>query len=526
MQLLAPLVALSAALAASAQMVVEVGGKPPGNLFMYSPNNITASNGTVITFRFSGSPGNHSVTQSTFSNPCNPMASGFDSGNVFIPPSFTGEPPTWNLTITDDTRPIWFFCKALVPQPHCQAGMVGGINVPTSGSNTLENFMQAAHNQQAPSNQGQGGLSGAGAAATTYPGPLPSGVTLATGAPLPANATSGSSAPTGSSSGSASAPSQSSSAMAAFGTNPLLAFAAVKVESSPTAKKAFLALANVLGYGSSKQQAGRRAFGLYKSVCAVKPDEDRLFWQQECHLPPTFQSWFTVTNLHVWLLTCRLRALPPSHGKYYIQALIDHFFIDVEDRVRAVLQPPAKPTEPYTFASAFYVNPNAPTADNPTKPRSRAPDRLVTRQMKIFKEQWAGMGLAFDLALVQGDMEMAAAVWRNLLGARGARGIAYPDPNSSPSQPQFRRSVNLVGGEVVNVAKLDLEKEEAKDDGSGVHDFPSEDVDKYVKYPEVMLDVVGYVRKELVRLEKLSDKELMNGALDAIKFGKVGVRDV
>ena len=23
----------------------------------------------------------------------------------------------------------------------------------------------------------------------------------------------------------------------------------------------------------------------------------------ECHLPPTFQSWFTITNLHVWLLT-------------------------------------------------------------------------------------------------------------------------------------------------------------------------------------------------------------------------------
>jgi cytochrome b pre-mRNA-processing protein 3 len=239
-----------------------------------------------------------------------------------------------------------------------------------------------------------------------------------------------------------------------------------------------------------------------------------------------------VTNLHVWLLTVRLRALPKEHGNYYIQALIDHFFIDVEDRIRAVLQPPATPTTPYTFDSPFYINPNAPsdapTADGKPKPRSRAPDRLVTRQMKIFKEQWTGMGIAFDLGLVNGDMEMAGAVWRNLLGARGASGIAFPDSSAdSSSSPatattnKFRRSVNLVGGEVVNVAKVDFEKEEVKDDGSGVHDFPPEEVDLYLKYPELMLDLVTYVRRELVRLEGISDKEITNGRLDKLKFGKV-----
>jgi cytochrome b pre-mRNA-processing protein 3 len=220
----------------------------------------------------------------------------------------------------------------------------------------------------------------------------------------------------------------------------------------------------------------------------------------------------------------RLRALPKPHGQFYIQALIDHFFIDIEDRIRAVLQPPAKPIEPYTFISSFYVNPNAPSLeDGNTKPRSRAPDRLVTQQMKIFKEQWAGMGLAFDLGLVKGDMEMAGAVWRNLLGARGARGIAYPDPssNASPSSARFRRSVNLVGGEVIDVAKVDVDKEEAKDDGSGVHDFAPEDIDRYVGYPEVMLDVVRYVRRELVRLERVSDEEIMGGGFEGMKFGRV-----
>ncbi|KAG6853294.1 hypothetical protein C0991_005389 [Blastosporella zonata] len=290
-----------------------------------------------------------------------------------------------------------------------------------------------------------------------------------------------------------------------------------------------------------KQLAGRRALLLYEHVAAVAPDADTLFWQQQgafffalqlpsrspcpgCRLPPTFQSWFTVTNLHIWMLTVRLRALPD--GKEYTQALIDHFFIDIEDRIRAVLQPPATPSKPYTFESPFYVNPNAPGPNNPkdskgrTKPRSRAPDRLVTRQMKIFKEQWAGMGLAFDLGLVKGDQEMAAAVWRNLLGARGAQGIAFPN-DADKNKKAFRRSVNLVGGEVVNVAKVDLAKEETSDDGSGVHDFPPEEADLYVEYPQLMLDIVRYVRKELARLDKLEDEHIRSGKLEAIKFGRV-----
>lgn len=138
--------------------------------------------------------------------------------------------------------------------------------------------------------------------------------------------------------------------------------------------------------------------------------------------------------------------------------------------------------------------------------------------MKIFKEQWAGMGLSFDLALVKGDAEMAGAVWRNLLGARGSRGIAY---SNADGQAQFRRAVNLVGGEVVNVAKIDINKEETRDDGSGVHDFPPSEVDKYVKYPELMLDLVSYVRRELARLEKISDHDIMSGNWEKLTFGPI-----
>ncbi|KAF9497461.1 hypothetical protein BDN71DRAFT_583300 [Pleurotus eryngii] len=133
------------ALVASQNVVVQVGSvaTADGGIFQFIPNDITAANGTTVTFRFTGAPGNHTVTQSSFADPCNPLAGGFDSGFVFIPPANTTQTPEWTLTITNDSRPIWFYCKQLFPAPHCSAGMVGAINAPSSG-NTLANFVSAA----------------------------------------------------------------------------------------------------------------------------------------------------------------------------------------------------------------------------------------------------------------------------------------------------------------------------------------------------------------------------------------------
>jgi cytochrome b pre-mRNA-processing protein 3 len=171
--------------------------------------------------------------------------------------------------------------------------------------------------------------------------------------------------------------------------------------------------------------------------------------------------------------------------------------------VRTVLQPgilpprsssPITPNLPSPAEDGAYISPYSPssfyTMPAPLAPqssfpshkaykeavklqaRSRAPERLITRQMKILKEQWAGLGMSLDLGLVRGDAEMAAAVWRNFLGARGARGIEL---SQEGSESGYRRAVNLVGGLVEDVRKVDVDKEELKDDNSGVHDFaPSE----------------------------------------------------
>jgi cytochrome b pre-mRNA-processing protein 3 len=154
----------------------------------------------------------------------------------------------------------------------------------------------------------------------------------------------------------------------------------------------------------------------------------------DCDLPPTFQSWFTVTNLHVWLLTVRLRALPKPLAQDHIQGLIDHFFFDVEDRIRLVLSPAPKDASA-TASKVPPSIPSAPASASPSTPTTagavpadgqaeKAPKPFYTTRNPAHTYsrtgspmQWAGLGLALDLALVRGDTEMSAALWRNLMGA-------------------------------------------------------------------------------------------------------------
>ena len=189
--------------------------------------------------------------------------------------------------------------------------------------------------------------------------------------------------------------------------------------------------------------------------------------------------------------------------KHLNLGLVDHFFQDVEDRIRQTLS-------------------------------QKAPERVVSRQMKIFREQWAGLGLSLDYALglssphassVSGpkasdaDAEFAAAVWRNFLGARGALGI--DDPGSG----RVRHAVNIHGD--YNKVKLAKDKPEESlknaeelDDESGVHDFTGEDTKLYVQYPELMYTLVQYIRRELSRLDKIPNEQILQGG-GVGKFGKI-----
>lgn len=92
----------------------------------FTPNNVVAAVGDMVQFQFAG--GNHTVTQSTFDQPCEPIASnsnitGFYSG--FMPVA-AGATDTAAFTIAiNNTTPIWVYCSQA---SHCQKGMNLVIN--------------------------------------------------------------------------------------------------------------------------------------------------------------------------------------------------------------------------------------------------------------------------------------------------------------------------------------------------------------------------------------------------------------
>lgn len=171
---------LSGLAVASAQQTfnVTVGA----NGLTFEPNQITAVVGDVVNFEFH--PKNHTVSQSTFAQPCTYKAGGVDSGFAPVAADAT-EFPVWTIKVTD-LAPTWFFCAQ---GAHCTSGMVFAINVNTSSPNTFDAYMANAKAAgvtfgAAPSNSTTGGTATGGATATA-------GATASNGVSASASATAG-----------------------------------------------------------------------------------------------------------------------------------------------------------------------------------------------------------------------------------------------------------------------------------------------------------------------------------------------
>lgn len=93
-------------------------GKP---MLKYSPDNINAAVGDVVKFNFMAA--NHTVTQSSFNDPCNAIDGGFKSGVRMNPKDEVGK-ETFEFTVSDD-KPIWVYCGVAT---HCKQGMVFAVN--------------------------------------------------------------------------------------------------------------------------------------------------------------------------------------------------------------------------------------------------------------------------------------------------------------------------------------------------------------------------------------------------------------
>ncbi|KAE8446290.1 hypothetical protein EG329_012376 [Mollisiaceae sp. DMI_Dod_QoI] len=132
-------------LAASGMVTVHVVqvGAANGTL-AYFPNNIKAAVGDMVQFQFA--PANHTVTQSTFDQPCMPIAMNSNITGVysgFMPTTATATTtPTYTIMI-NSTTPMWLYCSQ---GKHCQNGMTMVINENTAAnsSRSLTNFAALA----------------------------------------------------------------------------------------------------------------------------------------------------------------------------------------------------------------------------------------------------------------------------------------------------------------------------------------------------------------------------------------------
>ncbi|KAJ7441873.1 Cupredoxin [Mycena latifolia] len=184
-----------------------------GGDFVFSPANLTAPNGTSVTFWFPNTGIDHSVTQSSFAKPCTYLAAsannsaGFDSGLT--------NSKQFTIIITDDTKPIWFHCKQI---DHCGLGMVGSINANEASPNSFAAFKAAAlkigssevaEKDTGAVTGGSNAVASVGPTATGSAGPAPTGPSATSAAPAPAGPTTSSStapASTGPNSTSSAAP--------------------------------------------------------------------------------------------------------------------------------------------------------------------------------------------------------------------------------------------------------------------------------------------------------------------------------
>ncbi|KAE9963694.1 hypothetical protein BLS_000081 [Venturia inaequalis] len=167
--------------AIAATITVEVG---QGGQDTFSPSTVKAAVGDIVTFKFDS---RHDVAQGPFNSPCT-SASGIYSGIMS-----SGE---FSVKI-NSTDPIWYYCSV---NNHCQNGMVGVINPPSSGD-SLSSYSSAA--AKAGRSVAGSGVSG--------------GIVGTNGASLFGESGSASSTASGSASSASSAASSASSAVASSG---------------------------------------------------------------------------------------------------------------------------------------------------------------------------------------------------------------------------------------------------------------------------------------------------------------------
>lgn len=99
-----------------------------------------------------------------------------------------------------------------------------------------------------------------------------------------------------------------------------------------------------------------------------------------CDMPDTFQSWFYVMQLHIWMILVRLR-VEGKHGKNISYKMVELMWKDVEQRMKLI----------------------------------GVEDTSERREtLQEYAQQFFGLIIAYDEGILGHDRVLASALWRNL----------------------------------------------------------------------------------------------------------------
>lgn len=150
----------------------------------------------------------------------------------------------------------------------------------------------------------------------------------------------------------------------------------------------------LFGLDMDRIRSGPIAGGYFRDLCEDQAKfskngpltERSKFYYETLKMPQTFNQWYQITILHVWMLFVRMRSLPRAYCREYQQKLVNRIFDDIDFQLRETIK--------------IYS------------------DRRVNMYKKDMSNQLRGSVFAYDEGFVSDDTVLAGAVWRNMFEGR------------------------------------------------------------------------------------------------------------
>ncbi|KAM8919847.1 ubiquinol-cytochrome c reductase complex assembly factor 1 isoform 3-T3 [Lycaon pictus] len=146
----------------------------------------------------------------------------------------------------------------------------------------------------------------------------------------------------------------------------------------------------------SKWKIKIAALRMYTS-CVEKTDFEEFFLR--CQMPDTFNSWFLITLLHVWMCLVRMKQEGRS-GKYMCRIIVHFMWEDVEQRGR-VMGMSVHLRWPVLVGNKHPVN-----------------SYILKKNMILMTNNFYAAILGYDEGILSDDHGLAAALWRTFFNQK------------------------------------------------------------------------------------------------------------